>query len=79
MNESTHNEQGEPPRPWYRQFWPWFVFGLPALSVAAGIVTIFLAVSNPEEILEQDQGTSSTDLGSATGALEPPRTSVTPT
>ncbi len=73
MNESTHTEQGDAPKAWYRQFWPWFVFALPGLAVAAGIVTIILAVSNPEVVLEQDQGTSSTDLGSATGALNPPR------
>ncbi len=58
------------PEAWYRQFWPWFVFGLPALAVAAGIVTVILALRYPVEVLEQDKGTSSTDLGTATSGLQ---------
>jgi len=29
--------------PWYRQFWPWFLFGLPAVSVVVGISLLFIA------------------------------------
>ncbi|MGI9289428.1 MAG: FixH family protein [Pseudomonadales bacterium] len=40
--------------PWYRQFWPWFVFGLPAAVVIACMVTIFIAVSNPDSLVKDD-------------------------
>ena len=69
MSQSAKSDQDNAPRAWYRQFWPWFVFALPGLAVAAGIATVILAVSNPDEVLEQDQGMSSTDLGSATSAV----------
>ena len=29
--------------PAYKQFWPWFLFLLPASAVVAGIVTLFIA------------------------------------
>ena len=29
--------------PWYRQFWPWFLFGLPGVAVVAGITTVIIA------------------------------------
>jgi hypothetical protein len=29
--------------PWYRQGWPWFLFGLPAVVVIAGIATLIIA------------------------------------
>lgn len=40
--------------PWYRQFWPWFIFGLPATVVIACMVTIYIAVSNPDSLVKDD-------------------------
>jgi hypothetical protein len=37
--------------PWYRQFWPWFIISLPAAAVVACMVTIWLAVTNPDAIV----------------------------
>ncbi len=39
------------PQAWYRQFWPWFLIALPASTVVACMFTIWLAISNPEEVL----------------------------
>ena len=38
MNSQTLDNQ-----PWYQQGWPWFLFGLPALSVVVGITLYIIA------------------------------------
>lgn len=40
--------------PWYRQFWPWFVFGLPAAVVIACMLTIYIAVTNPDSLVKDN-------------------------
>jgi hypothetical protein len=40
--------------PWYKQFWPWFIMALPASAVVAGIITIFIAVNNPDGLVKDD-------------------------
>jgi len=37
--------------PWYRQFWPWFIIALPASVVVASIITYWLAVSQPVQLV----------------------------
>jgi len=41
-------------QPWYRQFWPWFMFALPATAVCASLYTLYLAVSNPPALVVDD-------------------------
>lgn len=40
--------------PWYKQFWPWFIFLLPASVVVAGITTVFIAINNQDSLVEDD-------------------------
>lgn len=40
--------------PWYRQFWPWFLFGLPALVVVAGLTTWWIAASDADSLVADD-------------------------
>lgn len=40
--------------PWYRQFWPWFIFGLPASVVVAGIVTVLIAIEKADTLVDDD-------------------------
>lgn len=42
------------PQPWYRQFWPWFLIALPALSVIGGIATVVVATSSPHSMVVDD-------------------------
>lgn len=41
-------------KPWYRQFWPWFIILLPASSVVAGLTTLAIAVRNADSVVVDD-------------------------
>ena len=43
-----------PDTPWYRQFWPWFIIALPASVVIASFYTLWLAISNPDHLVVDD-------------------------
>jgi len=40
--------------PWFKQFWPWFIIALPAAAVTASFVTLWLAISNPDQVIVTD-------------------------
>lgn len=42
----------EDERPWYRQFWPWFIAFPPAATVVAGFVTAWLAGTGPSLVVD---------------------------
>jgi uncharacterized protein len=46
---STHSN-AQPP--WYRQFWPWFLFGLPGIVVVASFATLFIALKHPHSMVD---------------------------
>ncbi len=51
----THSTAlNDPGRPWYRQFWPWLLIGLPASAVLGGIATLVIAVNNPDALVVDD-------------------------
>jgi hypothetical protein len=50
MNASTLN----PPRPWYKERWPWILMAGPAIVVVAGIVTLILALASFDGMVEDD-------------------------
>jgi len=39
-------------KPWYRQFWPWFIMVPPAASVIGGVLTFFLAGGEPSMVVD---------------------------
>jgi hypothetical protein len=41
-------------KPWYKQFWPWFIIALPASAVIAGISTVFIAFNNADSLVVDD-------------------------
>lgn len=56
-----------PPQPWWRFGLVWMVVGGPAVVVVAGLVTFYLAVSNPDPVLPT-YGQSSSQTRSITHA-----------
>lgn len=42
------------PERWYRNPWVWLLIAIPGLTVAGCLLTIYLAISNPD-LLVQDQ------------------------
>jgi hypothetical protein len=43
-----------PARPWYRQFWPWFLIAVPGLSVVASIAMLVIAVRHADSLVRDD-------------------------
>lgn len=41
--------------PWYRQFWPWFIIALPASAVIASFISLWLAISHPDQLVVNDE------------------------
>ena len=41
----------EDTKPWYRQFWPWFIIALPASAVVAGFVTLWIAMQTTDSLV----------------------------
>lgn len=44
----------EDTKPWYRQFWPWFLIALPGSVIIASMVTIWLAASTSDSLVRDD-------------------------
>jgi hypothetical protein len=43
-----------PTRPWYRHGWVWFILGLPAAVVVAGLTTVGIAVVYQDSVVRDD-------------------------
>ena len=43
-----------PPRPWYREPWPWILISLPATAVVAGIATVWIAATSADGLVVGD-------------------------
>lgn len=52
--QNTLQEQLVQEKPWYRQFWPWFVIALPASAVIAGLSTLAIAVKYQDSVVKDD-------------------------
>ena len=55
-NQQPKNSERPPGHdvPWYRQFWPWFIIALPASAVIASFISLWLAISNPDQLIVTD-------------------------
>lgn len=59
MNTNENPDKAVAEEPWFRNPWVWLVIAIPALTVAGGMLTIFLAISNPH-IMVNDSATDDT-------------------
>lgn len=41
-------------KPWYRQFWPWFLIALPGSVVIAGLATIYIAFYGADTLVNDN-------------------------
>ena len=41
-------------KPWYKQFWPWVIIGLPTSVVIASVVTYFIALNGIDSVISKD-------------------------
>jgi len=47
----------EDTKPWYRQFWPWFIIALPASAVVAGLTTVWISMQTTDSlVVRSDDG-----------------------
>lgn len=56
MSAMTDSCSEQPPRPWWREPWPWILMAGPALAVVGCIITIILAVQNFSDQAIDDGG-----------------------
>ena len=49
---SEHNTS--PVKPWYKQFWPWFILFLLGYSVVQGLTLLTIATKNPPGLISDD-------------------------
>lgn len=53
MTAATLNTQ-QPPRPWYRETWPWLLMAGPAIVVVAGFITLYYAIVSFDGMVADD-------------------------
>ena len=41
-------------RPWYRQFWVWFIIVLPFISIMGSLYFVYTAVVNRDDVVSGD-------------------------
>jgi hypothetical protein len=41
-------------KPWYRQFWPWFLIALPGSVVIAGLTTVYIAFNSADSLVSDN-------------------------
>jgi len=60
-------------KPWYAQFWPWVLIGLPVISVVFSVATLVVAIRNGDSLVRDDWYTRglaiNRDLGRAEAAV----------
>ena len=45
----------EDTKPWFRQFWPWFIIALPASAVVGSLTTLWIAMQTSDSLVLQSE------------------------
>ena len=51
--------------PWYRNPWVWLLIAIPSMTVAGCLVTIYLALSNPHQLVSDTVRSDGAELTAA--------------
>lgn len=54
-SDTAMNPGSQAPRPWYREPWPWVLIAIPALTIIASAITLWLAISRPDPLVLEDE------------------------
>ncbi len=54
MNHSTQTPFSDAPQPWWKFGHVWMVFGGPAVVVVASFFTLYLAVTRPDPVMDEN-------------------------
>ena len=56
-SQKTRGQIPEPAqlKPWYKEPWPWVAIAIPAAAVIMGGITLYLALTNPDYIVVDEQ------------------------
>ncbi|MEJ2766118.1 FixH family protein [Photobacterium sp. MCCC 1A19761] len=41
-------------KPWYKHFWPWFVFSIPAISIIYSLTAVYIFSQNQVDLVAED-------------------------
>ncbi|WP_120510821.1 FixH family protein [Photobacterium salinisoli] len=41
-------------KPWYKQFWPWFIIAIPALSITYSMTALYIFSQNKVDLVAED-------------------------
>ena len=54
MTQKTQHSSTESPQPWWKFGHVWMVFGGPAVVVVASFFTLYLAVTRPDPVMDEN-------------------------
>jgi hypothetical protein len=49
------NDQPRELRPWYKEPWPWVAIAVPGAAVVMGVITLYLALTNPDYLVVDEE------------------------
>ena len=49
------NDQAREHRPWYKEPWPWVAIAVPGAAVIMGMITLYLALTNPDYLVVDEE------------------------
>lgn len=67
MSQSIDSSQHNPAQPWWKYGHVWMVIAGPAIVVVAGFITLYLAISRPDPVLDENYYQKGVELNQTLG------------